>query len=171
MWCFRTNCTIELTSVPRVNSSVLKFFINIVINSFSKFSKNVNSILIFVGWNNSLLNSMPGLVLLYDMIEWLMNILHSMPGVLSTLHSMPGVYLNELCTPHARSLFELCTPCQAYPEIMGSLLICISKMAVSSSQKFLQRFLKEIFCSGVRAFFWGEIFDIKPVETSTANFS
>jgi hypothetical protein len=40
-----------------------------------------------------------------------------------------------------------------YPEIMGSLLICISKMAVSSSQNFLQRFLKEIFCSGVRAFF------------------
>ena len=59
----------------------------------------------------------------------------------------------------------------AYPEIMGSLLICISKMAVSSSQKFLQRFHKEIFCSGVRAFFWGEIFDITPVETSTANFS
>jgi hypothetical protein len=33
------------------------------------------------------------------MIECLMNILHSMPGVLSTLHSMPGVYLNELFTP------------------------------------------------------------------------
>ena len=122
--CFRTKCTIELTSVPRVNSSVLKFFINIVNNSFSKFSKNVNSILIFVGWNNSLLNSMPGLVLLYDMIEWLMNILHSMPGVLSTLHSMPGVYLNELCTPmpgvylnfalHARSFSRLCTPCQEF---------------------------------------------------------
>ena len=58
-----------------------------------------------------------------------------------------------------------------YPEIMGSLLICISKMAASSSQKFLQRFLKEIFCSGLQAFFWGEIFDITPVETSTANFS
>jgi hypothetical protein len=56
-------------------------------------------------------------------------------------------------------------------EIMGSLLICISKMAISSSQKFLQRFLKEIFYSGVRAFFWGEIFDITPIETSTANFS
>ena len=41
----------------------------------------------------------------------------------------------------------------AYPEIMGSLLICISKMVVSSSQNFLQRFLKEIFCSGMRAFF------------------
>jgi hypothetical protein len=41
----------------------------------------------------------------------------------------------------------------AYPEIMGSLLICISKMAVSSSQKFLQKFLKDKFCSGVRAFF------------------
>ena len=40
-----------------------------------------------------------------------------------------------------------------YPEIMCSLLIYISKMAVSSSQKFLQRFLKEIYCSGVRAFF------------------
>ena len=36
------------------------FFINIVNNSFSKFSKDVNSILIFVGWNNSLLNSMLG---------------------------------------------------------------------------------------------------------------
>ena len=45
------------------------------------------------------------------------------------------------------------TPLHPYPEIMGSLLICISKMAVSSSQKYLQRFLKEIFCSGVRAFF------------------
>ena len=54
-----------------------------------------------------------------------------------------------------------------YPEIMGNLLICISKMAVCSSQNCLQRFLKEIFCSGVRAF----IFDITPVETSTANFS
>ena len=43
--------------------------------------------------------------------------------------------------------------CNSYPEIMGSLLICISKMAVSSSQKFLQRFRKEIFCSGMRAFF------------------
>jgi hypothetical protein len=58
-----------------------------------------------------------------------------------------------------------------YPEIMGSLLICISKMAVSSSQKCSQRFLKETFCSGVRTFFWDEIFDIIPVETSTANFS
>ena len=47
-----------------------------------------------------------------------------------------------------------CDDCNiSYPEIMGILLICISKMAVSSSQKCLQRFLKEIFCSGVRAFF------------------
>jgi cell division protein FtsN len=37
-----------------------------------------------------------------------------------------------------------------YPESMGSLLICISKMAVSSSQKFLQRFPKEIFCSHIQ---------------------
>jgi hypothetical protein len=54
---------------------------------------------------------------------------------------------------------------------MGCLLICISKMAVSSSQIFSQRFLNEIFCSGVQAFFGGEIFDITPIETSTANFS
>ena len=40
-----------------------------------------------------------------------------------------------------------------YPEIMGSLFIWISKMAVSSSQKFSQRFLKEIYFSGVQAFF------------------
>jgi hypothetical protein len=40
-----------------------------------------------------------------------------------------------------------------YPEIMGSLLICISKMAVSSSQKFLQRFPKEIFCSHIHLIF------------------
>ena len=59
----------------------------------------------------------------------------------------------------------------AYPEIMGSLLICISKMAVSSSQKFSQRFLKEIFCSEVQVFFWGEIFDITPIKSSTAHFS
>ena len=40
-----------------------------------------------------------------------------------------------------------------YPKIMGSLFIWISKMAVSSSQKFSQRFLKEIYFSGVQAFF------------------
>jgi hypothetical protein len=45
----------------------------------------------------------------------------------------------------------------AYPEIMGSLLICISKMAVSSSQKFLQRFLIEIFCSGCVHFYFSEV--------------
>jgi hypothetical protein len=37
------------------------------------------------------------LVLLYDMIEWLMNI----------LHSMPGVYLNELCTPCQEFIWTL----------------------------------------------------------------
>jgi hypothetical protein len=58
-----------------------------------------------------------------------------------------------------------------YPEIMGCLLICISKMPVSSSQIFSQIFLKEIFFSGVQAFFGGEIFDMTPIETSTANFS
>jgi hypothetical protein len=59
----------------------------------------------------------------------------------------------------------------AYTEIMGNLLICISKMAISSSQKFSQRFLKEIFCSGVQVFFWGEIFDITPIKSSTSNVS
>jgi hypothetical protein len=40
--------------------------------------------------------------------------------------------------------YRLLSGTSSYPEIMGSLLICISKMAVSLSQKFLQRFLKEI---------------------------
>jgi hypothetical protein len=61
-------------------------------------------------------------------------------------------YLTSL-RRHERYLFSVFRGILPYPEIMGSLLICISKMAVSSSQKFLQRFLKEIFCSGVRAFF------------------
>jgi hypothetical protein len=56
---------------------------------------------------------------------------------------------NNFAVGKKRALFVLPT----YPEIMGSLLICISKMAVSSSQKFLQRFLKEIFCSGCGHYF------------------
>ena len=114
MWCFRTNCTIELTSVPRVNSSVLKFFINIVNNSFSKFSKDVNSILIFVGWNNSLLNSMPG-VSAFIWYDWMIDehfALHARSLFERTLHSMPGVYLNFAL--HARSFSRLCTPCQEF---------------------------------------------------------
>ena len=115
MWCFRTNCTIELTCVPRVNSSVLKFFfINIVNNSFSKFSKDVNSILIFVGWNNSLLNSMPGVSALiwYD---WMIDehfALHARSLFERTLHCVPGVYLYFAL--HARSFSRLCTPCQEF---------------------------------------------------------
>jgi hypothetical protein len=50
----------------------------------------------------------------------------------------------------------------SYPEIMGSLLICISKMAVSSSQNFLQRFLKEIFTTdvGISNLDQGEVYTI-----------
>ena len=124
------------------------FFINIVINSFSKFSKDVNSILIFVGWNNSLWTPCQELVLLYDMIEWLMNILHSMPGVLSTLHSMPGVYLNEICTPmpgvylnfalHARHIQKSWVVCSfTYP-----------RWRFLQARNFYKDFLKKYFVRG-----------------------
>ena len=115
MWCFRTNCTLELTSVPRVNSSVLRvFLINIVNNSFSKFSKDVNSIWIFIGWNNSLLNSMPG-VSAFIWYDWM----------LDEHFCTPCQKFCQLCTPcqefiwtnfalHARSFSRLCTPCQEF---------------------------------------------------------
>jgi hypothetical protein len=77
------------------------FFINIVNNSFSKFSKDVNSILFSLDGTIHFWTPCQELVLLYDMIEWLMNI----------LHSMPGVYLNEICTPCQEFIW---TPCQNF---------------------------------------------------------
>jgi hypothetical protein len=88
------------------------------------------------------------LVLLYDRIVWLMNISHSMPGVLSTLHSMPGVYSNELCTPcqdfiwtlhstprvfldfalHARSLLFMKNVCS-----MSGVLMILRNIQISTA--------------------------------------
>jgi hypothetical protein len=69
-------------------------------------------ILIFVGWNNSLLNSMPG-VSAFIWYDWMIGeyfALHARSLFERTLHSMPGVYLNIAL--HARSFSRLCTPLQ-----------------------------------------------------------